>query len=108
MPYQREGTDEQAKERQRTVRQMQQTVGNSLFIAENQIQRPDGYAKHNQHVGKRAHLHIHLIGNYGHRDQQAITNQTAQNAEAQRPVFGAVVIDRERAQIRDAGAKYQA
>ena len=80
VPHQREGADKQAEEREGTVGQMQQTLGDRPFIVKDKVQRPDGYTEHNQHVRQRAKLHVDLVGDNRHGNQQAVSYQPAEHA----------------------------
>ena len=77
------------------------------FIVEDEVQRPDGNAQHDQHVRQRAELHVNPVGNNRHGNQQAITNQPAQHAKPHRPVFGALIRNGEGAKVRHARAEDQ-
>lgn len=74
---------------------------------EDEVERPDGNADHNQHIRQRTRLDVHLVGDDWHGNQQTITNQPAEHAQTQRPVSGAAIPNSERAKIRHAWAKYQ-
>ena len=74
---------------------------------EDEVQRPDGNAQHDQHVRQRPELHVNLVGNNRHGNQQAITDQPAQHAEPHRPVFGALIRNGEGAKVRHARAEDQ-
>ena len=63
----------------------------------NQVQRPQRNAQHDDDVSQRANLNIHLIGDNRHRDDEPVTNQAAQRAEAQVPVFRRFIAEVERA-----------
>ena len=86
---------------------MQQALGNGLFVMEDKVQRPDGNADHNQHIRQGAKLHVDLVGDDRHGNQQTVTNQSTEHAEAQRPVSGALIPNREGTKIRYVRAKYQ-
>ncbi len=65
---------------------MDQPLSNHRFVMKNQVQRPQRNAQHDDDVSQRANLNIHLIGNNRHRDDQTVTNQAAERAQAQAPV----------------------
>ncbi|MNC18327.1 hypothetical protein D3C75_662240 [compost metagenome] len=77
MPDQREGANKQAEKRHRAVSQLNQALLDMAFIGEYQIQRPKHDAQHNQNIGYRADLHVDLVGDNRHRDQNAVANQAA-------------------------------
>ncbi|SRN39298.1 Uncharacterised protein [Shigella flexneri] len=77
MPHQRKGADKQAEKSQRMLRKVEQMLGNLFFISEDQVQRPDGHAQHNDDVRQRTYLYIHLIRDNRHGHNQAIANQAA-------------------------------
>ena len=97
VPDQRKGADKQAKEGQRAVGEMDESLGNQFLIVKYQIQRPERNAQHNHHVGQRAKLYVDLVGDNRHRDDEPVANQAAQRAEAQVPVFRRFIAEVERA-----------
>lgn len=58
MPDQRKGADKQAKECQRAVGEMDESLSNQFLIVKYQIQRPERNAQHNHHVGQCAKLDV--------------------------------------------------
>ena len=84
---------------------MQQALSDGLFIVEDKVQRPDGNTEHDNDVRQRAKLHVHLVGDDRHGNQQTVANQPAEHAQAQRPVCCALVPNREGTQRRHVGAK---
>ena len=107
VPHQRKGANKEAEKGEGAIGQVQQAVGDRFFIVEDEVQRPDGNAQHDQHVRQRPELHVNLVGNNRHGNQQAITDQPAQHAEPHRPVFGALIRNGEGAKVRHAWAEDQ-